>query len=1783
MTAKKKQKQKKMPQKKMEDPSRSSPRSDEDDEDDEDDDNESEKMIGRELCQLTRMYKAREATVERWLNGKGFSSSSMGKKGGESMWMYHAVREITLSRNLKAGKSSSSSSSSRIAPEHVGMALKKAIEHRTKASKLALKYAKRTGQTLDRVFYQHTYYIKVLRSVDLLFMGKADEAAKHISSAMHGLGTEEDEEEEEDVSVSANSARKDDMAREQEQQEQQQKQRGEEEEEEEKGNTRFGEKSGAPYALPAKSGQLLLEQMRNDANDLPVKLTLQSSKNKKVKSLEEVEKQSSMRETGGEEGKGDEEVASNRMGMSDSKAANVTLTPTSAEVFQNMFKQLPGGAKGGEEREVLLRRGSQRKKNESDSSERGLSLRELELQLEMKYMDTGMALKKDEEDPEDEAMFLGSNRMDKKSRTKEEENETMRMLSSQMAEMVSSAKEKKMDWREVPMQASLPLAPKIEVEKHWPEVPMQASVRSHSRFRFAALEIEEEDEPIESRRAFDENTSGFNLGLSNDKLNAAPAFGPGSVGFSSLNSDEEVIKEEGILDEDIINDDKNEEVKKPRPEVLAAIARQERMQKQKLEDVDCGLLTLDSSSSEEEEEEEERERQEQQPQQQQRAQKHPHAVVAKKKKTISFASEADAAALQAENEEAEKKRWKQKQIEAEIARKKKEEVKLIQDQRTRMNALEDLNECAKTLLMKLEHAYKEVQTAWQNFHSSFREGNGIAALLEATSVTNACIEYVDLTMRKSLKKKPELNSIERIITAAHLAEAIRLIAEKNENSKMSWQRALEIVSDLTFGGNYSSVIPKRERAVFAFDLLRGVNKRKESNSTLPGLKKFYESNKVKLESTGLDVPTRHAMQMMGDFIKDSKREDRLPLIENLTEHVDQQLSGMVEDVDNFCFSKNGLVIVSRMVHELFAPEKDTERLADRVLSEPAIEDVAEKLATSGKTWQCCIESHKDISIECAFDSFLDAFKAVFQLWATTDESRYKTFCEDLRMKKALGKNDTESAAKIIKEFYGMGERGLFPLKRLVCQSLQNNTPSVQLVFALHSMAMSRVHTDCNDCAGWRTRYFMIANQVLSWEEKELIQLKDFDEHNDVFLPRSQIILSEEIKTFEMDGQVQKDKVCRDRLSRDCPLFAGSGVLFIETMTGIVESMDWLELHRSMTFALHLYNCLRQTVPSDMPKIEILERLMGAFGKNKTIFISGKAPKKKFLTEWMLAVWGSLAGPMGDESKEEKSEEEERRDGERWLESSSVCKTIVRQKYPGDDLSTKVNATREALTNDPLFGINLSKVAVDLIALPRKMIVSLGDRLEDALSLYWSTDAEECKRIGQRMSMQYVLAKAILPNVSSNGVAVEDEETERRSCDTIRNLYSPGDEYRKRAAKEIANMFFHDDDVRKGIYYFREFDDFEDTNLHPPRRSNARGLFKEYQNEFSRHENMPRLKMEKEREELERIEADLGVTSPEKKRTKKKKSDSNKKSSNQGTMAREAFRLLTRSPTAGGEIEQMMEEMLTMVPQNIKHYPRLIEMAQRLDPETFQREGRALLNCSPEYFEMVLTLLHNLDAETLRHHCPEALNLRREDLVIQLQALSMRGTRGLQPPEMDEEEAIRRATAASLGDFTQPSSHERRREDSHKVEQRSPIYDKVNFRFVAELPDLLLEPITVPIDMYKCETIYDLMVKISSWTNRRLKVSEMILELDGKKLRKFETIDEAGIRENSELVLRTETKKRDDDVGVFDEEEEEEDDDDDDILDGESDFSAGRSDASYESEYEFEYEDPSSSSEGSDDD
>ena len=132
---------------------------------------------------------------------------------------------------------------------------------------------------------------------------------------------------------------------------------------------------------------------KNDANDFQFNVSSQSSKNKRVKSLEEVEKQS--------------------------KAVNVALTPSGAEIFQNMFKQQPAKGKEGE---VLLLRGSQRK-NESDSSERGMSLQELERQLEMKYMNAGTALKKDEEDPEGEAMFLGSNRMHKKSRSKEEEND----------------------------------------------------------------------------------------------------------------------------------------------------------------------------------------------------------------------------------------------------------------------------------------------------------------------------------------------------------------------------------------------------------------------------------------------------------------------------------------------------------------------------------------------------------------------------------------------------------------------------------------------------------------------------------------------------------------------------------------------------------------------------------------------------------------------------------------------------------------------------------------------------------------------------------------------------------------------------------------------------------------------------------------------------------------------------------------------------------------------------------------------------------------------------------------------------------------------------------------------------------------------------------------------------------------------------------------------------------------------------------------------------------------
>ena len=106
------------------------------------------------------------------------------------------------------------------------------------------------------------------------------------------------------------------------------------------------------------------------------------------------------------------------------------------------------------------------------------------------------------------------------------------------------------------------------------------------------------------------------------------------------------------------------------------------------------------------------------------------------------------------------------------------------------------------------------------------------------------------------------------------------------------------------------------------------------------------------------------------------------------------------------------------------------------------------------------------------------------------------------------------------------------------------------------MAMSRVHTDCDDSILWRSKYFRIANQVLSWEEKELIQLKDLDEHNDVFYRTVKSFSPRKSRLLILRRTVKSGKTKYSEIGypRNSPLFAGSGVLFIETMTGIVESM-----------------------------------------------------------------------------------------------------------------------------------------------------------------------------------------------------------------------------------------------------------------------------------------------------------------------------------------------------------------------------------------------------------------------------------------------------------------------------------------------------------------------------------------------------------------------------------------------------------------------------------------------------
>ena len=200
MTAKKKQKQKKILLQRGVSVSSSS--SDDDDDDDENavikDEKNVERMkekIGSEMWDLTRQYKKREESVERWLNSYGFgatlmkkavnkNNASMGGRGGESMWMYHAARALNL-RDTRM-------------PRNVKMDLDKAIEHRMKASKLVFKYAKATGEALNKAFYQHLHYLKVLRSVKMIFEGAEGEAAKIMSAAMLGFRTEEEEEEEEE-------------------------------------------------------------------------------------------------------------------------------------------------------------------------------------------------------------------------------------------------------------------------------------------------------------------------------------------------------------------------------------------------------------------------------------------------------------------------------------------------------------------------------------------------------------------------------------------------------------------------------------------------------------------------------------------------------------------------------------------------------------------------------------------------------------------------------------------------------------------------------------------------------------------------------------------------------------------------------------------------------------------------------------------------------------------------------------------------------------------------------------------------------------------------------------------------------------------------------------------------------------------------------------------------------------------------------------------------------------------------------------------------------------------------------------------------------------------------------------------------------------------------------------------------------------------------------------------------------------------------------------------------
>lgn len=584
---------------------------------------------------------------------------------------------------------------------------------------------------------------------------------------------------------------------------------------------------------------------------------------------------------------------------------------------------------------------------------------------------------------------------------------------------------------------------------------------------------------------------------------------------------------------------------------------------------------------------------------------------------------------------------------------------------------------AACLLLDLEGVLKQVDVAWADYAQSR------CSLLAAAALTNACVRHAERLASAVSLQTPILSSLENVVCAAYL---MRTITWTQSYLGVPLDLALTIVSDITHGSPGDTVLPtlgphRVIHGVQIYSMLAGeqltslsVAEMEASNSALGKARDQIKQN-VAANRKGPRSCTYEQMEtVLTRVTLDVVYRLAKPIIHSAD-------SGAIQDPEDFYVGSNGLLLTAAFLRVLSSPRMNIVR-RPQVWSAP-------KPGFFGPAWH---EERNPAS-------------------CTNDLTDYMGGSLPALLSFAHGEMRSSATKQV--QFPALKMRELMPLWHMLEEAMDKKAATLPMTIALQAMLLSLVRVNgrgrCEHVQMTIRDAFRKAKQQMDRD------LAMFTGNAAKGCPNSEINKNNIAMIWSyVDFTNRRHTLCphsqtsplsdrqRDQTLLQNPWVAGQQLLVLSLGVGVGCGSAILDSLGQTSFVLHLQNALRVSGAA-VPVPLVDDTLMSVLGgENKAVWFAG-VPCANFMKAWYHRM--GMDATIKTNRKLVAIEPED---------ISGAYRCAAANDFSGLPLAESANplpivlgAIRSAFAADPMVGTNLTALGAKLIALPDRLVDSLG--------------------------------------------------------------------------------------------------------------------------------------------------------------------------------------------------------------------------------------------------------------------------------------------------------------------------------------------------------------------------------------------------------------------------------------------------------------------------------------------